>query len=256
MSWFNDMRTMTKLTVSFALMAILLGVVGFLGVSTAGDANAAFETAFKRDISGMELGSHALLERMKISRAYRNGLLAGNQQKRDEALREIDESAATLRRLFDELGPTMFLPENKARLAEARHQLEEYAPLTREAVRVSATDREQANVLLEKASPMGLRIDEALNGIGASKKELAVESYTRSSVQFGKARALVIGVSAFAMALAVVLAFIVGSAIAKPLKATVSVLEQVATGDLTVRVDINRKDEVGQMAAALNRSIE
>jgi methyl-accepting chemotaxis protein len=41
-----------------------------------------------------------------------------------------------------------------------------------------------------------------------------------------------------------------------PLGKAVTTLNQVADGDLTVSLDVNTKDELGQMAAALNRAVE
>jgi methyl-accepting chemotaxis protein len=43
--------------------------------------------------------------------------------------------------------------------------------------------------------------------------------------------------------------------ITRPLRKTVAVLEEVAGGDLTKRLDVNRKDELGQMATALNTTL-
>ena len=44
--------------------------------------------------------------------------------------------------------------------------------------------------------------------------------------------------------------------IQRPLQETVKVLERVADGDLTARLDIHADDEVGYMATALNRSVD
>lgn len=43
--------------------------------------------------------------------------------------------------------------------------------------------------------------------------------------------------------------------ITRPLRKTVAVLEEVAGGDLTQRLDVSRNDELGQMAAALNTTL-
>lgn len=45
------------------------------------------------------------------------------------------------------------------------------------------------------------------------------------------------------------------AAITRPLRKTVAVLEEVAGGDLTQRLDVDRDDELGQMATALNTTL-
>src|SRR6185437_15065753 len=51
-------------------------------------------------------------------------------------------------------------------------------------------------------------------------------------------------------------AFWLAAKIVAPLRAAVDVLGKVADGDLTQRLDVSSKDEVGQMSTALNRTLE
>ena len=52
------------------------------------------------------------------------------------------------------------------------------------------------------------------------------------------------------------LSFYIGRGISTPLGHTLKVLEALAGGDLTKRMDFIAQDEIGQMAAALNRATE
>ncbi len=58
-----------------------------------------------------------------------------------------------------------------------------------------------------------------------------------------------------AVAIAVSLSLVIARAIRQPLTQTGRVLEQVAEGDLTVRMDRSNHDEFGAMAAALNTGV-
>ena len=59
-----------------------------------------------------------------------------------------------------------------------------------------------------------------------------------------------------AVLLGAVCAFRIAGSIARPLQRAVGVLEAVAAGDLTQRLDISTHDEMGRMAAALNVAVE
>jgi methyl-accepting chemotaxis protein len=64
-----------------------------------------------------------------------------------------------------------------------------------------------------------------------------------------------IAILAAAILLAIVLGLIVAQSIRRPLKQAVTVLEDVANGDLTQRLEVHSADEVGQMAIALNSTL-
>jgi methyl-accepting chemotaxis protein len=61
---------------------------------------------------------------------------------------------------------------------------------------------------------------------------------------------------AIAIAFAIFATVLLQRQIGVPLKQAVSVLEEVADGDLTVSLNVETGDEVGQMATALNRAVE
>jgi methyl-accepting chemotaxis protein len=69
------------------------------------------------------------------------------------------------------------------------------------------------------------------------------------------ARRSVVIVLALAVLIAVAVALWIAGRIVKPLRGTVRVFAQVADGDLTPRLEVTSKDEIGQMAGALNRSL-
>ncbi len=56
--------------------------------------------------------------------------------------------------------------------------------------------------------------------------------------------------------LVAIIAFLVASSIANPLAKGVEFARKVADGDLSVRMDINQKDEVGQLAEAMQNMVE
>ncbi|MFC5001741.1 methyl-accepting chemotaxis protein [Dactylosporangium cerinum] len=66
---------------------------------------------------------------------------------------------------------------------------------------------------------------------------------------------LVLGGAALSLLLGLAVAWLVTGAVVGPLRRVTTVLEAVADGDLTRPADVGGRDEVGQMASALNRAI-
>jgi len=71
-----------------------------------------------------------------------------------------------------------------------------------------------------------------------------------------RSRVLMGGLGLAALLLAGIFAWLITRSITRPLSRTVRVLEAVADGDLTRRLDVSSSDEVGRMGEALNRTLE
>ncbi len=89
--------------------------------------------------------------------------------------------------------------------------------------------------------------EEARQHIMTDKKMLSGAQRTRT----------VIIICAFiSLNLGIGLAFIIGRGIIQPITSSVQLAETVAQGDLTVKSDIDQKDEIGVLALALNQMID
>src|SRR3546814_7859353 len=64
-------------------------------------------------------------------------------------------------------------------------------------------------------------------------------------------RALLIGLIVL-LGLAALLNFAIRSMISRPLSQATQIARQIATGDLTIRIDANRKDDIGHLLTAIN----
>jgi methyl-accepting chemotaxis protein len=84
----------------------------------------------------------------------------------------------------------------------------------------------------------------------------AEQTYRANEKAYEAARSLVIGVAFAALLLGIILSIVIARGFSVPLGHAVMMLEKIADGDLTVRSTVNTEDEVGRMAAALNRAVE
>jgi methyl-accepting chemotaxis protein len=256
MSWFYNMGTTAKLFLCFGLLSVMLAVVGAVGLSAASESNDAVVTAYARDMKGTELALRADIERLQMARAYRNGLLATDERAKEAALRELDEAERAISQAFVDIKVTVITAENQAHLEEAKKLAPEYARLAREAVQASAADHERAMALLAQASPVGIRLGDELSGIAKVKAQFAQHAEELGAERYARSRTVIILVTLVAVLFAIGFAVFAGRAISGPLHQAVGVLERVAAGNLSVRLSVDRKDEVGQMAKALNASLE
>jgi methyl-accepting chemotaxis protein len=78
----------------------------------------------------------------------------------------------------------------------------------------------------------------------------------QSDAVYRAARRTIVVLVVATIAIAFGLGLALARAISRPLRRSVGVLSKVADGDLTQRLDVRARDEVGQMARALNASVE
>ncbi len=256
MTWFSNLPMTAKLGACFGVLLALLVGVGYLGLSTAADVNAKFDTTYKRDFIGMDYGRKAHIDLLVLGRNFRAGMLTQDEAKRAGYLRELDKAEAEMNSDLDEFEKRCVLPANRQRAQEVRRLLVTDMGYMREAVRLSSTNMKAALVEHEKASELGGQMFGLLTTATASKLDVVRDVYEQTQALYEHTRNIILTGTVLAILLGAALAFVSGKGIVDPLKKTVAVLERVAGGDLSVHLEIKREDEVGELARALNQSIE
>ncbi|PRY11540.1 methyl-accepting chemotaxis protein [Kineococcus rhizosphaerae] len=104
-------------------------------------------------------------------------------------------------------------------------------------------------ILAKNAETALDRLDQLDQKAGSASAAAAHRSDSR-------ARQLLAGVTALGVLLSVLLAVWITRLVVRPLRRVVGVLDRVADGDLTARVDIDQRDEVGTMAVALGAATD
>ncbi|KAB2959492.1 MAG: HAMP domain-containing protein [Candidatus Methylomirabilis oxygeniifera] len=98
-------------------------------------------------------------------------------------------------------------------------------------------------------------IDDQFKLLSAATEELDAALQTRiAELRSGQVKML--GIIALAIALAVWMGTVISRSISGPVREVMGATEKAASGDLTVRVSLDSKDELGLMGAALNRMLD
>lgn len=99
---------------------------------------------------------------------------------------------------------------------------------------------------------MGVTFTEALNNNRDNTTKMIGEDKT-SAERSGVVIGFIIFIS---IAIAIIASYVIVNAITKPLQKSVTFAESIAGGDLTIKLDINQKDEIGMLAASLQKMID
>jgi methyl-accepting chemotaxis protein len=144
--------------------------------------------------------------------------------------------------------------EGAAVVAEIRSTLPGWRAAVDKVTHASAADPEIIAMLTRADSIAdSLKID--FDRLTAIKREVAHAVADRASASSARARIQLVVASLLGTVLCFIAGMFIARGIVQPLKQSVAVLEAVADGDFTRHIDLQRSDELGAMAGALNGAI-
>ncbi len=260
MQWFNNLKTAVKLALSFGLILALMVVVSYSGSSAAQAMKANQEATYSVDLETLDR-VHAIVElRLMIARRVRDGIIQTDGAKIDAAVRDVDASEAKLMKLLDELQARLTDDASRRSLDALRRAYGEYSPAMHEAIAASPRGDYKGDIprmyaALDKGGTTGTAMDIEGAALIDRAKENAKARAELTDSQYARSRTIAIILTLGVLVLGVFATWLISRAIATPLGKAVQVLEQVAQGDLTARLSHDARDEVGQLADALDASL-
>ena len=235
-----------KLTGAFALMSILVATVGVIG---AANLSRVREEANAITSSAREAGRLAAIqvEMLKQETAEKDFLLAGDQKYR-EAHRSLGQRVGSS--LDAEIARSRQAGDTKR--ADALEQVKVKAngyETTFQEVAALHEGKRAVEAITLSMNESEIRADQMVSGLGKLIRDN--EEQLELSSQTPVLTVMAIG----SVLLAVFFGLRLSRSISNPLRSLADAAERVAAGDLGARVDIDRHDEVGQVADAINAMI-
>jgi methyl-accepting chemotaxis protein len=257
MRWFENLKVSKKLGLGFGIVLILLIALGIFSLGELSKMNHSAVDLATNWLPSLRVLGQMQYDVIDLRRKEMSFLLAAN--KKDVATEE-GRSAAVRTRLAahmkdyekliasdDERKLYREFNQELAAHESVRLQVQELikAGNHQAGVHLSQTQgRDTSEALIKK-----LAEDAELNHKGAdAATEIAFAAYTSS-------RYWIVGALVAALALGLFLTIIITRSISRPVQQTVHVLESLAECDLRETLDIDTDDELGVMAAALNKTI-
>ena len=254
MSRIADMSTGAKLAFAFGVMAILIAAVGATGIYGMADMRHSIGVLYEKEALGVSHIKEASFAAVATQGAVRAALL---DEKADRWMGEVKRRDADFSREFAAYLATLSRKEDIDAAKEVETLFKELRE-TQDAVLglVKKGSTAEARGMWGNLDPLLEALTTQLQTL-ADKKSDAMEKTAASTFQrFTATRNVLFGALAAALAAATVFGFVIMRMITAPLRRAARVLESVAEGDFTERLDIHGRDEVGRMAQALNSALD
>jgi methyl-accepting chemotaxis protein len=246
MKWFYDLKIRTKLLVSFSVVAVIAGVIGWIGYGNLSEAKQLQDELYgDRLIPIQDLG-YANAALLSARTEVRNLLMARTREEKEQYRALIDQETRNTDAYVDKYSLTSLIQSEKDTLALFKAAWNEY--------------REFRSRGMELA--MAGKVDEARNLIDgdARKSQSAARKYIRALIDINAREAARLDLVSddisrrastvlmlFTLA-AVIVAVVFGVFIARVISQPVTqVVENINNADLNSRFDSIRKDEIGDL---------
>jgi methyl-accepting chemotaxis protein len=257
MRWFKNLRTAVKLVLAFGLMAILTGFVGYRGVAATGDLDAMLEKLFDKELMGISAIQNANVIRLEIARNVHIAMHTKNKAQKEQIAADVAKAFVNLDEAMAPIDKTLETDEGKALLAKIRETIPSYKKLCDETLAFTVDGKdEEAAATLKNGQGLIEGLPAEFKALVLAKEKAGKKAYDDSAALYSATRTILFTIIGVGILFCMGIGYFIAQLISKPLQDTVGVLEKVAEGDLTVQLDLDTEDEVGQMAAALNRATE
>ena len=255
--WINNMSIKLRLGVGFSLMIAFVGVVAATSLLRLRGFNQSVENFASARVPKVITSAALVEDLLQASTEMRDALIL-DEEKQIKALVGTFAKGMQRRKVLGDqiekiLGPgkekELFQAIVDARSQYMPHE-DEYLKLAERGDFSGAKD-----VMLARVRPTQRKYIEAINRftefeVAESKREAG-----EVAASYRGAKVFIFALTGLALLAGIISAWLIIRSLVKQLGRTVEVLEAVAGGDLTPRLDVDFEDEVGRMATALNRAL-
>lgn len=264
---FNNLKMAIKLGILVTIVSIFIGVVGFIGISDMDKINSGTSLLHNYNLNIIEQidslrRGYSDIRTDLIKMAYKERKDDGENQ---EITQEIDaltkknaDLFATIKKI-NEAG-RMYKSstdgqKDKELLDKIESSSKQYLEMAKKVCDFGvAGDFKSAVTQISGASSVRAELFNSLDELRNVATKEADSIYQLNNNTYNSAKVFVIGVTVGGFILSIILGVLIATNISRALKKVVSFAGDLGNGDLTTEIRINAKDEIGELAGALNKA--
>jgi methyl-accepting chemotaxis protein len=257
-SAFRDLPIAWKLRSLAAVVTVLLLSVGLYGIYLVGETQDRLKLLYSENLHSIQVLDGVALGFKTVRFEMRGVAIASTPEANAAATRKLQDAMTHLDAMWAE-----FLKTGTDDVVADRDAFNEawqgYKALAQEQlIPLAAANNlaEFSRVSSERVTPISETIDKSIGNIITNEQNDAKSSLDASAKAYDTSRVVLFSAIALALLLMLVVVQMITKSVSTPLRQTVTVLEGLAEGRLNQRLHVSGRDEVGQMAMALNSALD
>jgi len=256
MKWFYNLKIGTKLILGFIVVALIAGGIGLMGVIN-------IQAVDRQDTYLYEKMTVPLGEMIFMTQALKgisndlDGIILSNNSEeisRYEAA--ILEENTVFENNLKSFQTTLFSDEGKQLVEDTFAQKEKIDKAVPEIIALAKQGKQAEAIALMKNGDYTTSeaiLESNFGRLIEIKLQVAEETAINNTAIATRSTLITIVLIIGGMILSILLGLFIAATIKKPINKMVDASKRMADGDLDVSIDINTRDEMGELAGAFNR---
>ena len=240
-----------KLLIAFLTITMLLIALGAVGLQALSDTNRRAKDLVELQ---RKIAAYRQLQHDTTAQLYSvaSALLVHDDRTLDATLRQLNQFGYDLDRL-------QFVAKDEVELlGQVRKDYDQFIKVVSQSVELIRGGKIEAGNQLQitQANPLAERLERLMNQLVNRAEADMVASIEASDTAYAHSRLIVIGFAVGSIALALLLGYAISWSVIGPLQQMEGRFEEIASGNFSQRITVPNRDELGTLAANLNRMSE
>jgi signal transduction histidine kinase/HAMP domain-containing protein len=240
-----------KLLIAFLAITVLLIALGAVGLQALNDTNRRAKDLVELQ---RKIAAYRQLQHDTTAQLYSvaSALLVHDERTLDATLRQLNQFGYDLDRL-------QFVAKDEVELlGQVRKDYDQFIKVVSQSVELIRGGKIEAGNQLQitQANPLAERLERLMNQLVNRAEADMVASIEASDTAYAHSRLIVIGFAVGSIALALLLGYAISWSVIGPLQQMEGRFEEIASGNFSQRITVPNRDELGTLAANLNRMSE
>ncbi|HEY3491053.1 MAG TPA: MCP four helix bundle domain-containing protein [Candidatus Deferrimicrobiaceae bacterium] len=257
MRWYLDQKIGTKLLMGFCLVAVIAGVIGYVGITNirkieAADSSLYLETTVPLGEIGQISG---WFHRMRTNTL--EFMLADSAAGREDARKKIMDRRDDIAKAMDSFPKTLQTDEGKQRFAKFKEEIQAYYKAQDQIMSLSQAGKmAEAKALFNGEGKRARTAAQAeIDWFFDMKLKIAKQTADQNGALANKAVRFALGLTGIGFLLSIGLGLFISRLIGNPVREMAEAAGRMAKGDVDVSIAAKSRDEIGLLAEAFQGMI-
>ncbi|MFA9398340.1 MAG: MCP four helix bundle domain-containing protein, partial [Clostridiaceae bacterium] len=256
MKWFYNLKISTKLISSFVVVALISGAMGVYAIFNLKAISASDSELYKNmTVPISEMGSISTnFQRVRVN--ARDMINADSDDEINANIEKINERKDSIKILSESFDKTIKSTEMRTKYDEFLAVRQVYISELDKVIALARENKdEEAYAILSETGSCGIASrneQDAIDTIIQMKIEDAKEKENANTKQADFTILVMLIILGLVMFISILLGYMISRIISNPIKKALNMINEMKKGHFKLRLNLNTKDEVGQMASAMD----
>jgi methyl-accepting chemotaxis protein len=250
----RNQKLSVKMMIGFLTTAVITLAVGGLGVLYVQEESASLALIYQRHVSGINDLKQAQIELLHALSGQKNSLVAYTPEQREQNLQSMQKAQSAFTQILDRVASGVNSDYEKQLHGEIGARFQAFQQANAEITQSLRSD--QAEKAFQLSNGVGLKsfqeAQEVLEKLVANRKAESDREYQNSMKRNVSARMWLIGLALVGSVLGLGFGIWIASTVVGPVRQMVAGLKSLEQGDVTHQMNLQTRDEIGELASAYN----